>query len=140
MVALAYGGYTNAGGRQQAQDLLVAHPDLKVIASFGDNMSVGIYAAIKGAGKAGAVKITSVGGTVEAINAIKAGQWYASTIALPQNEVTLAMNAVVGAARGKKNSAGISELAGIRGVVPSILSQANEADWRNFQGQWNAGN
>jgi ribose transport system substrate-binding protein len=137
--AITYGGYTNATGLKTAQDLLTAHPDLNVVASFGDNQSLGIYDAIKGAGKAGQIKITSVGGTADAVKEIKAGKWFASTVALPYNEMVVAMNAVVGAARGVKTSIGVADMTALGNSFPHVLTQANESQWAGFKGQWVSG-
>lgn len=137
--AITYGGYTNATGLKAAQDLLTAHPDLNVVASFGDNQSLGIYDAIKGAGKTGQIKITSVGGTADAVKEIKAGRWFASTVALPYNEMVVAMNAVVGAARGVKTAIGIADMTALGNSFPHVLTQANESQWAGFKGQWVSG-
>jgi ribose transport system substrate-binding protein len=137
---ITYGGYTNATGRKTAQDLLTAHPDINVIASFGDNQSLGIEQAIKAAGKTtDEIKITSVGGTSDAVKAIKDGRWFASTVALPYNEMVVAVNAIVAAARGEDISIGISDMVALGDSFPHVLTQDNQAEWADFEGQWNSG-
>jgi ribose transport system substrate-binding protein len=140
LAKITYGGYTNATGRKAAQDLLTANPDLNVIASFGDNQSLGIEQAIKAAGKTtDEIKITSVGGTSDAIKAIKEKRWFASTVALPYNEMVVAVNALVSAARGKEVSVGIADMVALGDSFPHVLTQDNMDEWADFEGQWKSG-
>lgn len=71
--------------RQQAmaaaEDIMTANPDLTVFFSHDDSMSLGIYEAIKAAGKEDTVKIASLGLTEDGANYIKEGKILCSVAA-----------------------------------------------------------
>lgn len=77
------GGYLASPAETVAQDFLTAHPGLNVITGSGDQMMVGAALAIKAAGDEGKIKIIGLGGSVIAVNAIKAGTWYGTVITQP---------------------------------------------------------
>jgi ribose transport system substrate-binding protein len=135
VVGTAFGQYLGGPSRTAMQNLLTAHPDLDVVVTLGDQMTVGAEQAIKAAGKTQQVRIVSMGGGTTAINAIRAGRWFSSTLVLPENEGILNAVAAISAARGQRLSLGIASI-DTRGRLPVNLTRDNVADWRNFGGQW----
>lgn len=67
---------------------LTANPDLSLVISSWDQMTLGADAAIKAAGKAPGtdVRIYSTGGTEDAVGRVTAGTWNETTILLPYQE------------------------------------------------------
>lgn len=65
--------------RTQAQTImenyLTTYPDLDLVFTTSDDFGYGAYNAIKAAGKAGQIKIVSIDGQQEVLQAIKAGEW-----------------------------------------------------------------
>lgn len=61
-----------------AEDILTSHPDLTAFISQDDNMSVGVYEAIKAAGKEGKVQIASIGLTEDGAKYIEEGKFLCS--------------------------------------------------------------
>jgi ribose transport system substrate-binding protein len=135
VAATVFGKYLSGASRTAVQNMLSAHPDVNVVTTFGDQMSVGAEQAIKAGGKAKQIKIISAGGGTTAIAAIKAGRWYASVLTLPQNEGVMGATAVIAAARGTKLSLGVAAI-DTRGSLPRVLSQRNKSQWSSFAGQW----
>lgn len=136
VVSTVIGEYSTAGARKAMQDLLQAHPDVDVVATHSDGMTLGAEQAVKAAGiKAGQIKYTSMGGGSYSVKAIKAGRWFSSALVLPTNEGIINAIAVISAARGVKLSLGIATI-DTRGPLPSNLSRTNLRSWRNFKGQY----
>lgn len=65
--------------RTQAQTImenfLTTYPDIDLVFTTSDDFGYGAYNAIKAAGKAGQIKIVSIDGQQEVLQAIKAGEW-----------------------------------------------------------------
>jgi ribose transport system substrate-binding protein len=67
----------------QATNVLRAHPDLTGFFVANDDMGLGVSRAIANAGKAGQVKVISVDGIKDALEAVKAGQLDATVAQYP---------------------------------------------------------
>lgn len=65
--------------RTQAQSImenfLTTYPEIDLVFVTSDDFGYGAYNAIKAAGKAGQIKIVSIDGQQEVLQAIKAGEW-----------------------------------------------------------------
>lgn len=93
--------------RQKAQDiatnLILAHPDLKVIYGHNDDMSMGIIKAVEEAGKADQIMVVSDNASPEGVEAIKAGQLVGSVAQSPAvDEGELAVQMAVDYLNGNK--------------------------------------
>nr|WP_255520271.1 substrate-binding domain-containing protein [Ramlibacter aurantiacus] len=64
---------TREMGLQQAEDILVAHPDVVAIYGANDEIALGASQAVAAAGKKGKVLITGMNGTPPAVRAVKNG-------------------------------------------------------------------
>ena len=131
MVASVDGFYTAEAGLPAAQDLLVANPDIKVFATAGDQMAVGIEIALNDAGIEG-VAIIGNGGTVFGTQAILEGRWFSSPIFFPVSEGRFGLEMAVRDARGETieeaaiNTHDFSPIGG-------IVTQDNAGD---FTAEW----
>jgi ABC-type sugar transport system substrate-binding protein len=135
LVQTVFGNYLSSDSETAMKSMITVHPDLNVVVTLGDQMSQGAALALQAVNKLTQVKIISAGGGTTAVAAIKAHRWYASAVTLPLNEGIIAADAVISAVRGHKLSLGIANI-DTRGDLPSILTQTNEAQWKNYQGQW----
>lgn len=136
IVSTVIGEYSTAGARKAMQDMLQAHPDVDVVATHSDGMTLGAEQAVKAAGiKAGRIKYTSMGGGSYSVKAITEGRWFSSALVLPTNEGIINTIAVISAARGVKLSLGVATI-DTRGSLPSNLARTNLKSWRNFKGQY----
>ena len=84
------------------QNMLQAHPGLDVIASSGDQMTLGAERAVKAAGKTGAVKLIGSYGSQLGVSAVKAKRWFADTVTLPYTEGEVATKMLAAAVRKQK--------------------------------------
>lgn len=84
-------------------DALVSHPDIDVVISSWDQMTLGAEAAISAAGKASGtdIRIYSIGGTADAIQRVVDGTWNETTILLPYEEGYYAAVALIMALEGE---------------------------------------
>jgi ribose transport system substrate-binding protein len=101
LVAMQDGGYLRDSGLKVAQNLLQAHPDLDVIATSGDQMSLGAEQAIEDAGKSDAVALIGNGASKPGVEAVKDGRWFGTVILLPFTEGKRATELAIRAARGE---------------------------------------
>jgi ribose transport system substrate-binding protein len=77
LVATPTAGYTQSTGTSVTQTLLAAHPNVNVI--VGSSQAIeGAQKALQAAGKLGSIKLVGNGGSIEAVKAVQAGQWYST--------------------------------------------------------------
>jgi ribose transport system substrate-binding protein len=102
LVAVQAGQYAPGPAQTAAQNIMQAHPDLDVIATSGDQMTVGAAQAVRSAGKTGKIKLIGDGASKPAVAGIKSGEWFGSYVLLPQTEGRLAAQYAIDAVRGKE--------------------------------------
>jgi ABC-type sugar transport system substrate-binding protein len=100
VVSIQPGGYLAAPALTATQNVLQAHPDIKVIVSSGDQMIAGAARAAKAAGKSG-IKMYGNGCTFEAKKLILDGVQTGCTVYLPRTEGRLVVAALIQAVQGK---------------------------------------
>lgn len=88
--------------RQQAAAVLAAHPDLKGYLCCDASGPIGIAAAIKQAGRAGAVKVVGIDGIRPILEAIKEGVIESSSATMPRMQGSMAILLLWQAAHGFK--------------------------------------
>jgi ribose transport system substrate-binding protein len=71
------GGYDQSAGRTVIQDLLQAHPDINVVIGSSQALEGG-YPIAQQRGLAKKIKWVGNGGSVQAVDAVKSGQWFAT--------------------------------------------------------------
>ncbi|WP_431914073.1 sugar ABC transporter substrate-binding protein [Nonomuraea jabiensis] len=84
-----------------ATDVLQAHPDLAGFFVANDDMGLGVARAVANAGKAGKVKVISVDGIKDALNAVKAGTLDGTVAQYPYAIGLMGVEACQAAATGK---------------------------------------
>lgn len=93
--------YEQDKGLQVTEAILKAHPDITGIFSANDTMGLGAAQAIKNAGKSGTIKVISVDGIQDALQAVKAGTLYGTITQYPYAEGQLAVQACIALHDGK---------------------------------------
>lgn len=78
-----YAEYVRANAVKAMQDLLTANPDVKLVYSHNDDMSLGASQVLESAGVKG-VTITGVDGLMEALKMMKEGTFQATSLNDPQ--------------------------------------------------------
>jgi ribose transport system substrate-binding protein len=134
-VAQADGQYLAGPAQTAAQDMLLAHPDMNVIATSGDQMSVGIEKAVIAANLVGKVKILGAGASQTGVAKVRSGAWFGTTLYLPEAEGAEATKVVVQWVQGQKVPMGVDTM-DLRGNLPRVLTINNKDQWANFNGQW----
>ena len=85
----------------QATNIMRAQPDLAGFFVANDDMGLGVARAVETAGKTGKIKIISVDGNKEALEAVKAGQVSAVVAQYPYAIGLMGMEACQAAAKGR---------------------------------------
>jgi ribose transport system substrate-binding protein len=75
---------TTEGGRPLMRDLIGRYPDLNAVFAINDPSALGAISALESAGKLQGVKVVSVDGASEAVNAIKSGKLLATSAQFPR--------------------------------------------------------
>lgn len=113
-------------------DGLVANPDISVVISSWDQMTLGAEAAITAAGKTPGtdVRIYSLGGSQDALTRIKEGTWTESTLLLPYEEGLYGSAALMMAIGGQPLNAYVNEanLAVVKDGPGTIFIDASNVD------------
>jgi ribose transport system substrate-binding protein len=131
VVATQNGDYAPDPAMKAAQNILQSKPGLDVIATSGDQMTVGAAEAVKGAGKEGEVALIGDGASRQAVKAINAGEWFGSYVILPETEGELGAQYAIEAARGK------SVPPFVRSIDKSPIGPvATKKTIDGFEGQW----
>lgn len=78
-----YAEYIRANAVSAMQDLLVAHPDVTLVYSHNDDMSLGAAQVLESAGVPD-VYITGVDGLMESLRMMESGQYHATSLNDPQ--------------------------------------------------------
>lgn len=96
------GSLARERGVKQAEDALVAHPDLVAIYAANDDIALGAAQAVNAAGKKGKVLVTGMNGVPPALKAVKDGT-IALTVELnPVQWGRLGVNVMAGYLKGEK--------------------------------------
>jgi ribose transport system substrate-binding protein len=82
------GGYLAEPANGIAQDILAANPDLDVLATSGDQMTLGAELAVNDAGLTPGEDILLIGGggSCPGVQAVTEGRWFGTTLDVPRTE------------------------------------------------------
>ena len=115
-----YAEYIRANAVKAMQDLLTANPDVKLVYSHNDDMSLGASQVLDSAGVTG-VYITGVDGLMESLKAMKEGKYQATSLNDPQYLGRLTVQAVDRLLKCQDTAATID--AGTTLVTPTNVDQ-----------------
>ena len=118
-------------GLKVSQNILQANPDLHVIATAGDQSTLGAEQAVKSAGKEGKVALIGNGASKPGVEAVEAGRWTGTVALLPFTEGKAGAEALIKAIRGEEVPTVIdsAELSPIGPVVTPENAADFEAEW-----------
>lgn len=97
----ADGEYSAGPAEAAMTDVLLALPEVDVVVSPGDQMTIGIVQAIDAAGKSDDIAIISAGATKEGIQLVRDGVIQANIVLLPWSEGYHAASYAIKAVRGE---------------------------------------
>ncbi len=93
---------TREKGLKHAEDILVAHPDIRVIYGANDEIAMGAAQAVAAAGKTGKVIITGLNGVPPALKAVIAGRISMTVVVSPIVWGRLGVDIMDGYFKGKR--------------------------------------
>ena len=134
MVAQQEGNFLRDQARTAAQNMLQANPDVNVIATTGDQMTLGAEDAVKDAGLEGEVTLLGDGASVQGVEAVQQGRWFSTNAYLPFDEGKYSAEIAIDAARGidpEQTSILLRELSPFGPIYYQSTDQP-------FDGQWSA--
>lgn len=102
--------YTTGNAYKVTQDLLHAHPDVRIIASNYAGVTQGVVQAVKAAGLEGKVKVYDLLGDKNIVNLIKQGEVTATIPGVPYSEGYQSVVQLVNYLKGKKVSTDVNPL------------------------------
>lgn len=101
VVSLQEGEYRRDISREVMQNVFQANPDINVVISSGDQMTLGAYDAAAEAGIAAKIKFIGNGASKEGCAAIKDGRFFASYADIPYSQGQILIETVVKAVNGE---------------------------------------
>jgi ribose transport system substrate-binding protein len=96
------GGWNVEGGNQAAMDMLQAHPDITMIMTANDYMSIGANAAAKSLGNDDVIILGNDGDT-QGLEEINAGEWEATVMTFPYDMGQQTMQVVEACLQGESD-------------------------------------
>jgi ribose transport system substrate-binding protein len=129
VVAEGQGDYTRAGGLAATQDLVQAHRDLNVLVAV-DQEALGAEDALKSAGLAQQLKVIGFGGTRQAVNAVRSGQWFGDSVQVPFTEGQASLQALVTQLRTGRVTGYEDPVALAHVVNNGLITQSNAAQFK----------
>lgn len=135
IVAFQEAQYRRDLAREIMQNVFQAHPDINVVVSSGDQMTLGAYDAAKEAGIEKNIKFIGNGCSKEGWQAIKDGQLFASYADIPYTQGELLVETAVKAVRGETvpESINLEELSPPLPPEGPIITKENVD---KYQPQW----
>lgn len=126
VVATQPGDWLRDKALSVAENLLLAHPDLDVIYTHDDSMSLGAVDALKNVGKLEQVKVFGIGGSKPGIEAIRKGEMYGTVFYSPVAAGYLCTKALIAHLEGMDLPDYI--------LMPTPLVTTANVD--KFEGEW----
>jgi ribose transport system substrate-binding protein len=135
IVALQAASYTNEHGFEVSTDMLQANPNIDVIASVGDQMTLGAELAVEDAGLTGQVALIGQGASIDGYNAVKEGRFFATVANIPYTNGQIAAQMALQAISGDLiiRSVNMYDQAPPFPASGPIITQDNYED---FEPQW----
>lgn len=135
LVATQEAFYDSATAQQITAGILAQTPNIQVIITSADQMAKGAEAAVNAAHLQTQPKIIGAGAGAYAVDAVKAGRWAATFMALPYDEGWLGTRMAIRAARGHKViQDGIDPV--VRRGFPLFFTTANQSQLKYFIPEW----
>lgn len=137
-VGEAEGFYQRGGGLKVMQDLLQKDPKLNLLVSMSDDMALGAEVAMKAAGKVAGkdVLVITQGSSYPGVARLRAGTWYATSVANAISEGRVPVELAARAVRGEKVPSYVNSAAA--GGTPQIINKEVLKKLPSFKGTFPA--
>jgi ABC-type sugar transport system substrate-binding protein len=117
----------------KVRQLLQVHKDTNVVANDCDPCSIASAKVVDDIGKKGDILLVSSGGQGAAVDAIKAGDIFATAVIMPKSESRTAVEMAIKAARKEKIDDTSVDASKDLGPSGGVITEENAAD---FQAEW----
>lgn len=117
-----YSDYIRAKAVSSMQDLLQAHPDVKMVYAHNDDMALGAMQVLEQSGKLGDVQVIGIDGLMEAVKKIEEGSYQATVINDPISLGILAVQTAVKVGNGE-------EVEKVMNAETGLIDETNAADY-----------
>lgn len=117
-----YSDYIRAKAVSSMQDLLQAHPDVKMVYAHNDDMALGAMQVLEQSGKLGEVQVIGIDGLMEAVKKIEEGSYKATVINDPISLGVLAVQTAVKVGNGE-------EVEKVMNAETGLIDETNAADY-----------
>ena len=117
-----YNDYIRAKAVSSMQDLLQAHPDVKLVYAHNDDMALGAVQVLKQIGKLDDVQVVGVDGLMEAVKKIEEGSFQATVINDPISLGVLAIETAIKVGDGE-------EVEKVMNADTGLIDESNSADY-----------
>ncbi|CAN5849963.1 ABC transporter substrate-binding protein [soil metagenome] len=131
LVAVVDGGYLADPAYQATQDILSAYPDIDVIATGGDQMTIGAELAVQDAGLADEIALIGNGASRPGVQAVRKGRWFGTYVNVPVQEGRTAADLAIRAVRGETVPSAVDEE-----TLSPIGPVATLETVGDFEGEW----
>lgn len=133
LVAQQEGNFVIGDARTATENILQAHPDINVISTSADQMTLGAQQAVQDAGLSG-VSLLGDGASLEGVAAVKEGKWFGTAVFLPVDEGRLATEMLINKINGKDPENAVINVRD-HSPIGSVFTAKTEGD---FTAQWSA--
>lgn len=131
VVAKGEGQFAAGPAAQAMKDIIQAHPDIDAVGSVSDQEITGVAQALKESPLRGKkVILVGDGGSELAVQGIKAGVWYGSTLLRPFHEGNLGAKALIAAVRGTPVGATLVNSSLSPEIPTGYVSKQTVAKWQ----------
>lgn len=132
------GGYQRGGGLKVMQTLLQKDPGLNVLVSLSDDMALGAEIAMKAVSKTPGqdVLVITQGGSYPGVARLRAGTWFATSVASAESEGRVPIELAVKAVAGKKVPSYVNSSTATG--IPQVINKAVLAKYPKFKGTFPA--
>lgn len=117
-----YSDYIRAKAVSSMQDLLQAHPDVKLVYAHNDDMALGALQVLEQSGKSEDVKVVGIDGLMEAVKKIEEGTVQGTVINDPISLGTLAIQTAIKVGNGE-------EVEKIMNADTGLIDESNVTDY-----------
>jgi len=126
IIANQNAGWDRAQAQSVMEDFLTRYDNIDVVYAHDDNMAIGAIQAIKAAGRLAEIKVVGIGGTIEGLDAIKAGEMFSSVSQPPDWEGQASVEYAVRYLGGEK----------LPKWIKTAIAPINKANVSQFKGVW----
>jgi ribose transport system substrate-binding protein len=120
------GNWTREEALAVAENILQVHPDLDLIYAHDDNMAIGAITALRDSNLLDQVAVVGVGGSIEALDAIRAGELFGTVFDSPRAAAYICSKALVAHLEGETIPSEV--------FLPRPIVTAENVD--EFEGEW----